>query len=60
MDEAATRAAIEDSSEAIKTLAIGQGHVHPDDIAYALDVDRFDFAMRIDRVSGRLRLTRQG
>lgn len=60
MDEAATRAAIEDSREAIKTLAIGEGHVHPDDIAYALDVDRFDFAMRIDRVSGRLRLTRQG
>ncbi len=40
------------------TLAIGAGHVHPDDIAYACAVGRFDFALVVDRVDTRLRLTR--
>jgi hypothetical protein len=30
--------------------------VHPDDIAYSVDVDRFDFAMEVERVGTRLRL----
>jgi 2-phosphosulfolactate phosphatase len=30
--------------------------VHPDDIAYSVDVDRFDFAMEVERVDARLRL----
>jgi hypothetical protein len=32
------------------------GDVHPDDIAYSVDVDRFDFAMEVQRVGSRLRL----
>ena len=32
------------------------GHVHPDDIDYATRVDRFDFAMEVQRVTGALRL----
>ncbi len=44
------------SDEAAHTLAAGEGHVHPDDIAYATAVDRFDFAMEVHRVDGRLRM----
>lgn len=43
----ATRVAT--SEEAARTLALGDGHVHPDDIAYATHIDRFDFAMRASR-----------
>ena len=39
------------SDEAARTLAVGEGHVHPDDIAYAIDVDRFDFAMEVRRAA---------
>ena len=46
------------SDEAALTLAVGAGHVHPDDIALAVDVDRFSFAMEAERVDGRWRLTR--
>ncbi|UDY34487.1 2-phosphosulfolactate phosphatase [Dermatobacter hominis] len=35
--------------EAERTLAVGEGHVHPDDVALAVDVDRFDFAMEVER-----------
>lgn len=45
------------SEEAARTLAVGDGHVHPDDIALAVDVDRFSFAMEAERIDGRWRLT---
>lgn len=48
------------SDEATRTLALGDGHVHPDDIAYATDVDRFDFAMEVTRTAEGLRLDRVG
>src|SRR5690606_39331228 len=48
--------AVASSEEARRTLAVGSGHVHPDDIEYAVRVDRFDFAMEVTRVDGRLRL----
>jgi hypothetical protein len=31
--------------------------VHPDDITYATAVDRFDFAMEVERVDGHHRMT---
>lgn len=46
------------SDEAILTLKLGEGHVHPDDIAYATDVDRFAFAMEVTRIADGLRLDR--
>jgi 2-phosphosulfolactate phosphatase len=55
----ATAAAVARSPEAARTLAVGEGHVHPDDIAYATAVDRFDFAMEVKREVGRLRLLRR-
>ena len=42
------------SDEAERTLALGPGHVHPDDISYAVQVDRFAFAMEVTRVGGGL------
>jgi 2-phosphosulfolactate phosphatase len=53
---AETAAHVAGTREAIRTLALGDGHVHPDDIAVATDVDRFDFAMEAERVEGRLRV----
>ncbi len=58
LEAEATAVAVAQSSEAGRTLAVGEGHVHPDDIAYATAVDRFDFAMEVQRVDGRLRLAR--
>jgi hypothetical protein len=52
----ATAEAVARSPEAARTLAVGDGHVHPDDIAYATAVDRLGFAMEVERVDGRLRL----
>jgi len=34
-----------------RTLALGAGHVHQSDIAYATRVDKFDFAMELRRDS---------
>lgn len=56
LDAEATAKAVAASPEAARTLAVGEGHVHPDDIAYATDVDRFEFAMEVDRVDDLLRL----
>lgn len=56
LDAAGTAAAVARSPEAEHTLAVGAAHAHPDDIAYATEVDRFDFAMEVKRVEGRLRL----
>ncbi len=44
------------SDEALRTLALGSEHVHPDDISLAVDVDRFDFAMEVSRDEFGLRL----
>jgi len=46
------------SGEAKRTLALGAGHVDPEDINYAMRVDVFDFAMEVRRSDGRLRLER--
>jgi 2-phosphosulfolactate phosphatase len=46
------------SDEATRTLKLGAGHVEPDDIRYATDVDRFDFAMEVTRDEWGLRLDR--
>jgi 2-phosphosulfolactate phosphatase len=46
------------SDEARRTLALGAEHVDPEDIAYATDVDRFDFAMEVTRDHLGLRLDR--
>ncbi len=44
------------TEEAARTLAIGGEHAHRDDIKFAVDVDRFAFAMEVERVGGWLRL----
>lgn len=54
LDVDATARAVADSREAQLTLAVGEGHVHPDDITYATAVDRFDFAMEVERRDGGL------
>jgi len=46
------------SEEAARTVAIGSGHSHPDDISRAVEVDRFDFAMEVTRTPLGLRLDR--
>lgn len=58
LDEARTARAVADSDEAALTLALGHGHVHPKDIEYAVQVDRFDFAMEVHRAGGLLELRR--
>lgn len=58
LDATATADAVATSREAVRTLAVGDGHVHPADVAYATAVDRFDFAMQAERVDGRVRLLR--
>lgn len=59
-DPAAAAAEVAGSREADLTLAIGAGHVHRDDITYACAVDRFDFALEVERTAGGLRLVRRG
>ena len=44
------------SEEAARTLALGTGHVHPDDIVFATRMDAFDIAMELSRVGERPRL----
>jgi 2-phosphosulfolactate phosphatase len=56
LEAEATARAVADSRGAFRTKALGGEHVHPDDFAYATDVDRFDFAMEIERVDGGLRI----
>ena len=48
-DRAATAGAVAATEEASRTLALGGGDSHPDDIAYSVDIDRFDFAMEVHR-----------
>ena len=59
LDAEATARAVAATREADVTLALGDGHVHPDDIPYATAVDRFGFAMRAERIDGRLMLVRE-
>jgi 2-phosphosulfolactate phosphatase len=54
-----TAAYVAASKESVFTLAIGSGHVDPDDIALATDVDRFDFAIEAERSPDGLRLVRR-
>ncbi|HEY9351430.1 MAG TPA: hypothetical protein VIP75_12120 [Acidothermales bacterium] len=56
LDTAATLARVTTSEEAARTLALGTGHVHPDDIVFATRIDAFDFAMEVSRVGERPRL----
>lgn len=58
LDAEGTARAVATSPEAKRTLAHGPGHAHPDDIAYAVDIDRFAFAMPVEWVDGRPRITR--
>lgn len=57
-DGASVARAVAASDEATRTLALGAGHVDPLDIAYATDVDRFDFAMEVTCDADGLRLDR--
>ena len=57
-DAKAVAVAVAGTDEATRTLAIGEGHVDPLDIAYATDVDRFAFAMEVTRDDHGLRLDR--
>lgn len=50
---------VADSEEAARTLALGPGHVDPADVQYAVDVDRFDFAMEAAREARGLVLQRK-
>ena len=54
LDAARTAKAVATSYEAALTLALGSGHVHPEDIDYAVRVDCFDFAMEVVRAHGLL------
>jgi phosphosulfolactate phosphohydrolase-like enzyme len=56
LDATRTAAFVADSDEAARTLSLGDGDAHRDDITYATRVDAFDFAMEVTRVGDRLRL----
>jgi phosphosulfolactate phosphohydrolase-like enzyme len=58
LDAARTAWEVAESDEAALTMALGHGHVHPNDIEYAVQVDRFDFAMEVRRAGGLLELCR--
>lgn len=58
LDAESTSRFVANSEEAKRTLALGPGHVDPEDIALATRVDAFDFAMEVHRIGGRLRLDR--
>jgi 2-phosphosulfolactate phosphatase len=60
LDAAATAARIASSDEAARTLSIGAGHVHPEDVDRSVAVDVFDFAMEVTRTTLGLRLDRVG
>ena len=57
-DPSAVARRVVESEEARLTLALGEGHVHPDDIAYAARVDAFAFAMEAKRDARGLHLVR--
>ena len=57
LDAVATAAAVAISEEARRTLLLGAGDVHPEDIAYATSIDAFAFAMEAERRGSALILT---
>jgi 2-phosphosulfolactate phosphatase len=57
-DPAVVARAVDASDEAARTRLLPAGHFHPDDIDFATDVDRFDFAMEVVRDDRGLRLDR--
>ena len=57
-DPAGVASKVAATDEAARTLALGAEHVDSLDIAYATDVDRFDFAMEVTRDGRGLRLDR--
>ena len=58
LEAAETAHLVATSEEAARTLAIGEGHAHPDDIPRSVAVDAFDFAMEVTRTPLGLRLDR--
>ncbi len=58
LEAAATARFVATSDEAARTLAIGPGHVDPDDIERAVAVDAFDFATEVTWTPLGLRLDR--
>lgn len=46
-DASAVARAVAATAEAARTLALGGDDAHPDDVAFATEVDRFDVAMRV-------------
>jgi 2-phosphosulfolactate phosphatase len=60
LDAEAIARLVAESREAERTVAIGAGHVHPEDISRAVAVDAFDFAMEVTRRPEGLRLDRVG
>lgn len=58
LDAERTSRFVANSDEARRTLALGPGHVDPEDIVLAIRVDAFDFAMEVRRTGDRLRLDR--
>lgn len=55
-DKAEISREVLESSAARRTLELGAEHVHPEDIAYAAQVDVFDFAMEVTETERGLRL----
>jgi 2-phosphosulfolactate phosphatase len=56
LETKATRDAVASSTWAQRISEMDVNDVHQDDIAFSVDVDRFDFAMEVERVETRLRL----
>ena len=56
LEIAATRDAVANSTWAQKIGKMDANDVHQDDVEYSVDVDRFDFAMEVERIDSRLRL----
>lgn len=59
VDVDATKRAVGLSRSAEATRSLEAVDAHPDDVAFALDIDRFDFAMMAERVAGGIRLVRR-
>jgi hypothetical protein len=57
VDGEAVRRRVRESRDWERTLALGAGHVHPDDVVYATRIDAFPFAMEAVRTPEGIRLT---
>jgi 2-phosphosulfolactate phosphatase len=58
LESDATSALVASSSWARKLASLSAVDVHPSDVSYATVVDRFDFAMEVERIDTRLRLVK--